>query len=47
LTTIQPFIIKVVALQQLAIHQHYSVMKMMVVFIMEANRIAREICMEL
>jgi len=44
---IQPFIIKVAALQQLALHQHYSVMRMMVVFIMEANGIAREICMEL
>ncbi len=37
----------IVILQQLGVHQHYSVMMMMVVFIMEANGVVREIFMEL
>jgi hypothetical protein len=44
---IQHVIAIVVVLQQLAIHQHYNVTMMMVVFIMEANGVVREIFMEL
>jgi hypothetical protein len=44
---IQHVIAIVVVLQQLAIHQHYSVIIMMVVFIMKTNGVVREIFMEL
>jgi hypothetical protein len=41
--TILYIIIVVVALQELAFHQHYNAMMMMVVFIIEANTITKEI----
>jgi len=40
---IQHVIIIFVALQQLALHQHYNAMMTMVVFIMQTNGISREI----
>jgi hypothetical protein len=41
--TILHIINVVVALQELAFHQHYSAMMMMIVFIMEANIVTKEI----
>ncbi len=41
--TILYIIIVVVALQELAFHQHYNAMMMMVVFIIEANIVTKEI----